>query len=54
MEPERDGLWRRCLGLGPAPEHCLLAAAAPAGVAASRLPSGWVARSVTREVVWDG
>jgi hypothetical protein len=54
MEPERDGLWRRCLGLGPAPEHCLLAAEPPAGVATSRLPSGWVAHSVAREVVWDG
>jgi hypothetical protein len=54
MAPERDGLWRRCLGLGPAPEHCLLATEPPAGVAASRLPSGWVARSLAREVVWDG
>ncbi|MEA2335172.1 MAG: hypothetical protein QOG40_1662 [Solirubrobacteraceae bacterium] len=54
MDPARDGLWRRCLGLGPAPEYCLLAAEPPAGVAASRLPRGWVAHSVTREVLWGG
>jgi hypothetical protein len=54
MDPAHDGLWRRCLGLGPAPEYCLLAAEPPAGVAASRLPHGWVAHSVTREVVWGG
>ena len=44
MDPERDGLWRRWLGLGPAPEYCLLAAEAPAGVGAGRLPTGWTAR----------
>jgi hypothetical protein len=54
MDPTRDGLWRRCLGLGPAPEYCLLAAEPPAGVATSRLPRGWAARSVTREIVWAG
>jgi hypothetical protein len=54
MDPASDGLWRRCLALGPAPEYCLLAGEAPAGVAASRLPQGWIARSVTRTVVWDG
>jgi hypothetical protein len=54
MDPARDGLWRRCLGLGPAPEYCLLAAEPPAGVAASRLPPGWVAHSLSREVLWDG
>jgi hypothetical protein len=54
MDPASDGLWRRCLGLGPAPEYCLLAAEPPAGVAASRLSHGWSARSVRREVVWDG
>jgi hypothetical protein len=53
MDPERDGLWRRCIGLGPAPEHCLLAGEAPDGVSAERLPSGWVAQSVERETVWS-
>jgi hypothetical protein len=54
IDPARDALWRRCIGLGPAPEYCLLAAEPPAGVAGRRLPSGWVAQSVTREVVWNG
>jgi hypothetical protein len=54
MDPQRDGLWRRCLGLGPAPEYCLLVDEAPAGVSVSRLPSGWIAHSVGREAVWDG
>jgi hypothetical protein len=54
IDPERDGLWRRCMSLGPAPEHCLLVSEAPAGVAASRLPSGWIARSLTREAIWNG
>jgi hypothetical protein len=54
IDPARDALWRRCIGLGPAPEYCLLAAEPPAGVAGGRLPSGWVARAVTREVLWSG
>jgi hypothetical protein len=54
IDPERDGLWRRCIGLGPAPEYCLLVAEPPAGAAPSRLPSGWSAQSLTREAVWDG
>ncbi len=54
IDPARDGLWRRCLVLGPAPEYCLLAGEAPAGVAASRLPAGWSARTSGRERVWDG
>jgi hypothetical protein len=54
IDPARDALWRRCIGLGPAPEYCLLAAEPPAGVAERRLPSGWVAQSVTREVIWNG
>ena len=45
MDPASDGLWRRCLGLGPAPEYCLLAREAPPGVAPSRLPAGWTARA---------
>jgi hypothetical protein len=54
IDPARDSLWRRCLGLGPAPEYCLLAAEAPAGVAPSRLPAGWVVKSLKREVLWNG
>jgi hypothetical protein len=54
MDRERDGLWRRCIGLGPAPEYCLLAAEAAAGVAPSRLPAGWVAHAIERAVVWHG
>jgi hypothetical protein len=54
MDRERDGLWRRCMGLGPAPEYCLLAAEAAAGVAPSRLPAGWVAHAIERAVVWHG
>ncbi len=54
MAPERDGLWRRCLVLGPAPEYCLLASESPAGVTATRLPAGWSASESTREIVWCG
>jgi hypothetical protein len=54
LQPERDGLWRRCLVLGPAPEYCVLARSAPAGVATTRLPSGWTARTLARELVWSG
>jgi len=54
MEPELGGLWRRCLGLGPAPEFCLLAAEAPPGVAPSRLPAGWSAIASARDVLWSG
>src|ERR1700760_1949702 len=41
MDRERDGLWRRCIGLGPAPEYCLLAAESAVGVAPRRMPGGW-------------
>lgn len=54
MEPDLGGLWRRCLGLGPAPEFCLLAAEASPGVASSRLPAGWSAIASTRDVLWSG
>ena len=53
---DRDavGLWRRCQGLGPAPEYCLLAAEPPAGVSPSRLPAGWRATAISRELLWSG
>jgi hypothetical protein len=54
MDPTVDGLWRRCLGLGPAPEFCLLASEAAAGVAPSRLPTGWSATTLPREALWRG
>ncbi len=54
MDPATAGLWRRCLGLGPAPEYCLLAADAPAGVADTRLPRGWEATVSRRERLWNG
>ena len=47
-------LWRRQLVLGPAPEFCLLATEVPAGVAESRLPSGWSVRTLAREALADG
>jgi hypothetical protein len=54
MDPAVDGLWRRCLGLGPAPEFCLLASEASAGVAPTRLPQGWTATILAREALWRG
>jgi hypothetical protein len=54
MQPDLGGLWRRCLGLGPAPEFCLLASEAPPGVASTRLPSGWSARVLAHDVIWSG
>jgi hypothetical protein len=54
MDPAVDGLWRRCLGLGPAPEFCLLASEASAGVAPARLPKGWTATILEREALWRG
>ena len=54
LAPDLGGLWRRCLGLGPAPEFCLLAAKAPSGVASSRLPAGWSATASARDALWSG
>jgi hypothetical protein len=54
MEGDAAGLWRRSLGLGPAPEYCLLAAEPPVGVSPSRLPAGWRATAVSRELLWSG
>ena len=54
MDGESAGLWRRCLGLGPAPEHCLLAGEPSAGVSPDRLPAGWESIVSEREVLWHG
>lgn len=54
MDRERASLWRRQMVLGPAPEYCLLAGEAPAGVSATRLPAGWKASVLEREVIFDG
>jgi hypothetical protein len=51
MDPLTGGLWRRCVGLGPAPEFCLLVSEPPAGVSASRLPAGWKAAVFSREAI---
>jgi hypothetical protein len=54
MDPRHASLWRRQLVFGPAPEFCLLAPEPPPGVAPTRLPAGWTARSLTRETLWHG
>ncbi len=54
MDPEHSSLWRRQLVFGPAPEYCLLAPEAPAGVAPTRLPEGWRALTLSRELLWAG
>jgi hypothetical protein len=54
MDPRHASLWRRQLVFGPAPELCLLAPEPPPGVAPTRLPPGWTARSLTRETLWHG
>jgi hypothetical protein len=54
MPPGHASLWRRQLVFGPAPEFCLLAAEPPPGVAPTRLPDGWSARTLVREALWHG
>ena len=54
MSRVSGGLWRRCVGLGPAPEYCLLAGEPPLGVTPGRLPEGWSATTYSRELLWHG
>lgn len=51
IDPRSSALWRRELVLGPAPEYCVLATEPPRGIAASRLPAGWSATHVRRELL---
>jgi hypothetical protein len=54
MDRESAGLWRRCLGLGPAPEYCLLGGEPSAGIGRDRLPLGWTAMVSNRDAIWNG
>jgi hypothetical protein len=51
MEPRHASLWRRQLVLGPAPEYCLIGEEIPNGVRPTRLPQGWHASVLQREVL---
>jgi hypothetical protein len=54
MQPARASLWRRHLVLGPAPEFCVLTSELPSGVGPERLPEGWKATTLDRDVLWSG
>jgi hypothetical protein len=49
MDAARAALWQRQMALGPAPEYCMLAVEAPAGVNPSRLAPGWSATVDARQ-----
>jgi len=54
MDPGSASLWRRQFVLGPAAEFCVLGREVPAGVSPERLPSGWSARVIERELLSGG
>ena len=49
MDAARAALWQRQMALGPAPEYCVLAVEASAGVSPSRLAPGWSATIDARQ-----
>jgi hypothetical protein len=48
LDPAVGGVWRRKIGLGPAPEVVVLGPADPPGVNEGRLPAGWTVSSAAR------
>jgi hypothetical protein len=54
MNPVVASLWRRQLVFGPAPEFCLLTSEIPSGVSPTRMPEGWSATILERQVLWSG
>ena len=54
MDPGSASLWRRQFVLGPAAEFCVLGREVPAGVSPERMPSGWSARVIERELLSGG
>ncbi len=53
MDGASASLWRRQMVLGPAPELCLLGPESPPGARGGRLPRGWSARVLERELLWS-
>ena len=53
MDGASASLWRRQMVLGPAPEFCLLGPESPPGAREDRLPRGWSARVLERELLWS-
>lgn len=52
MRPGTGSVWRRQLVLGPAPELCVVGEQTPSGVRETRLPQGWHAQVIPRQVVF--